>query len=51
MLRPISSFPETTNFLKHRNHTGIVFDEHEDISGIITLEDLLETILGKEIVD
>ncbi|MEJ2196624.1 MAG: hemolysin family protein [Ignavibacteriaceae bacterium] len=40
-----------TNFLKHRKHIAVVTDEFGGVDGLITLEDLLETILGSEIVD
>jgi len=40
-----------TNFLKQRKHIAIVSDEFGGVDGVITLEDLLETILGSEIVD
>ena len=40
-----------TNFLKQRKHIAVVTDEFGGIDGLITLEDLLETILGSEIVD
>ncbi len=56
--RPMSAFTEHTNcltllihFLKSRTHMAVVQDEYGGLSGIITLEDILETILGKEIID
>ncbi len=38
-------------FLEERHHMAIVVDEHGGTSGLITLEDLIETLLGMEIVD
>ncbi|MES9946255.1 hemolysin family protein [Candidatus Thiodiazotropha sp. CDECU1] len=38
-------------FIEKRNHIMLVVDEYGSMSGIITLEDILETILGIEIVD
>jgi CBS domain containing-hemolysin-like protein len=38
-------------FLKKRSHMSIVEDEYGGVAGLITLEDLLETVLGAEIVD
>jgi CBS domain containing-hemolysin-like protein len=56
--RPISFVPGTANcltlllrFLKSRIHIAIVFDEYGGVDGLITLEDLIETVLGAEIVD
>lgn len=40
-----------TNFLKQRMHIAIVNDEFGGVDGVVTLEDLLEAILGREIVD
>lgn len=37
--------------LKDRNHIALVVDPYGNWIGIITLEDIIETILGKEIVD
>ena len=50
--------PETVNcltllmtFLKFRRHIAIVSDEYGGVAGLVTLEDLIETLLGVEIVD
>ncbi len=40
-----------TNFLKKRIHIAMVEDEFGGVAGLVTLEDLIETILGTEIVD
>jgi CBS domain containing-hemolysin-like protein len=39
------------NFLKSRKHIAVVKDEYDGLAGIVTLEDLIETALGHEIVD
>jgi len=56
--RQISFVPEDincltmlTNFLKQRKHIAVVTDEFGGVDGLVTLEDLLETVLGSEIVD
>ena len=56
--KPISFIPETVNcltllttFLKNRRHIAIVSDEYGGVAGLVTLEDLIETLLGEEIVD
>jgi len=56
--KPIASIPETTNcltlmntFLKKRRHIAVVKDEYGGVAGLVTLEDLLEVVLGAEIVD
>jgi CBS domain containing-hemolysin-like protein len=58
IIRQISFVPEDincltmlTNFLKQRKHIAVVTDEFGGVDGLITLEDLLETVLGSEIVD
>lgn len=38
-------------FIKRQEHIFLVVDEHGGTSGIVTLEDAIETLLGVEIVD
>jgi CBS domain containing-hemolysin-like protein len=38
-------------FLKSRRHLFCVKDEHGHFTGVVTLEDVLECLLGREIVD
>jgi CBS domain containing-hemolysin-like protein len=38
-------------FLRRKKHMFVVVDEYGGIEGLITMEDVLETILGVEIVD
>jgi len=56
--KPITFVPETKNalalltiFLKQRRHITVAVDEYGGIAGLVTLEDLIETVLGDEIVD
>lgn len=56
--REISYIPENITldhaleqFLQQRQHVFMVVDEHGGVEGIITMEDVLETMLGAEIVD
>ena len=38
-------------FIKNRDHMALVKDDNDILTGLITLEDAIETILGQEIVD
>jgi magnesium and cobalt transporter len=53
LVRPAFFIPETKRvnillqeFRSHRNHIAIVIDEHGGITGLVTLEDVLEQIVG-----
>lgn len=37
--------------VESRNHMALVVDEYGSVSGIVTLEDVIETLLGLEIMD
>ena len=47
--RPILSFPEEV--LEKKEHISIIIDEYGTFRGIVTMEDVIETMLGQEIVD
>lgn len=54
VLRPHVSQPETKRlnvllkeFRSNRNHMAIVFDEYGGVAGLVTIEDVLEQIVGK----
>lgn len=56
--RPMRSFSTDarleavlSSMLDDHNHMALVIDQFSNWAGIITLEDIIETILGKEIVD
>ena len=38
-------------FLKERHHIAVIVNEHGGTDGLVTLEDLMETLMGMEIVD
>lgn len=56
--RPIMSFTEETSvsdiwekMLAKKEHISVILDEYGSLRGIVTLEDVIETMLGHEIVD
>lgn len=58
LARPLGFAPESVpghlllnEFLKRRSHILAVVDEYGGIAGLVTLEDVMESLLGKEIVD
>ena len=53
-MRPATFIPESkrlnillNDFKASRNHIAIVIDEHSNVSGLVTLEDLSEEIIGE----
>ena len=47
-----SPIPKVFNTLiKKREHISLAIDEHGTVRGIVTIEDIIETILGLEIMD
>lgn len=55
---PIQSVPERTTvasvidlFVKMKEHMALAVDEYGIVTGLVTLEDAIETLLGVEIVD
>ncbi|NND16885.1 MAG: HlyC/CorC family transporter, partial [Eudoraea sp.] len=46
---PIPQLLET--FIGKREHIALVVDEYGSVSGLVTMEDILETLLGLEIMD
>ena len=37
--------------IQSKNHIALVVDEYGSVSGIVSMEDVIETLLGLEIVD
>ena len=40
-----------SKLLKEKEHISLVVDEYGSVRGLVTLEDIIETMLGLEIVD
>lgn len=58
IMKPIYRVPEDMpvyflldHFLKRKEHLFLVHDSYRQYSGIVTLEDAIETLLGREIID
>lgn len=58
VVRPILSFQENESvgniwekLLEKKEHISIIIDEYGTFRGIVTMEDVIETMLGQEIVD
>ena len=58
ILRPIMTFAEDDSvadiwekMLAKKEHISVILDEYGSVRGIVTLEDVIETMLGHEIVD
>lgn len=58
IIRPILSFSEEESvsniwekMLEKKEHISIITDEYGCLRGIVTMEDVIETMLGVEIVD
>lgn len=58
LVKPIYTVPETLyvptllhTLLSERTHICLVVDEYGDVQGIVTLEDMIEALVGLEIVD
>lgn len=56
--RDLPVVPETVSvslaleqFIEERRHIALVVDEHGSMRGLVTLEDLIETLIGVEILD
>ncbi|MDD2465023.1 MAG: hemolysin family protein [Desulfobulbus sp.] len=58
IMRPIHFVPETApldrifvDFFERYQHLFVVVDEYGSVTGVISMEDILEEIIGREIVD
>ena len=58
MVKPIRYIPETQRLaplleelISREEHMVLVVDEHGSVEGLVTLEDVMESLLGEEILD
>ncbi|WP_405630526.1 hemolysin family protein [Pseudoalteromonas sp. Ld20] len=58
LVKPIYTVPETLyvptllhTLLAERTHICLVIDEYGDVQGIVTLEDMIEALMGLDIID
>lgn len=58
MMKDVIFVPETASgahaleqFLRHHQQLGVVVDEFGSVAGVITMEDIIEQILGREIFE
>ncbi len=58
LMRPVHFVPETApadriflEFFEKHQHLFVVVDEYGSVTGVISMEDILEEIIGREIVD
>lgn len=58
IMQPVYFIPETAplnkvfiNFLERHQHLFVVVDEYGSATGVISMEDIIEEIVGREIVD
>lgn len=57
-MQPVHFVPETgrlttvmLEFFEHRQHLFVVVDEYGSVTGVVSLEDIIEEIVGREIID
>lgn len=57
-MQPVHFVPETgrlttvmLEFFEHRKHLFVVVDEYGSVIGVVSLEDIIEEIVGREIID